>query len=173
MTFIEAYSIAEAAQGFLQLFCQNQLVAQQCVRIRKAGVYLYGPCEKLNGNVVLPLQAETVSGYTPGLCTERERKKEPQIRKTGDDNAHVEHIPPVFDLPLVSFCPCLWDLLKGRREPHPSADARVLWNRSPYLLLDSSQYAALPRKSFPPGKETQKYILVLRHATQQFTVRIV
>lgn len=67
MAFVETDCVAEAAQRFLQLLRQHQFVTQQSVGISKARVHLDGPREELDGNVVLSLQTETVSGYTPRL----------------------------------------------------------------------------------------------------------
>lgn len=67
MALVEANGVTEAAQCFLQLLSEHQLVTQQRVRVGEARVHLDGPCEELNGDVVLPLQTETVSSHTPGL----------------------------------------------------------------------------------------------------------
>lgn len=67
VALVEANGVTEAAQCFLQLLGEHQLMTQQCVRVGKARVYLDGPREELNGDVMLPLQTETVSSHTPGL----------------------------------------------------------------------------------------------------------
>lgn len=64
---VDPDGVPETGQGFVQLFCQHKLVAQQGVGIGIVGVHLDGPLEELDGDVMLPLQAEAVSCSTPGL----------------------------------------------------------------------------------------------------------
>lgn len=75
MALVEADGITEAAQSFLQLLSEHQFVTQQRVGVGEARVHLDGSREELNGDVVLPLQTETVPSYTPGLQDE-EKKNE-------------------------------------------------------------------------------------------------
>lgn len=104
MALVEANGVAEAAQRFLQLLGERQLVPQQRVGVFEAWVHLYGPCEELNGDVVLPLQTETVSSYTPGLWGDKKIKIQLYIRFYffNIDNTAVKSVGS----PLVSFCPC-------------------------------------------------------------------
>lgn len=67
VALVEADGVAEAAERLLQLLGEHQLVTQQRVGVGEARVHLDGAREELDGDVVLPLQTETVTGDTPGL----------------------------------------------------------------------------------------------------------
>lgn len=71
MPGVDPDGVSETGQGFVQLLCQHKLVAQQGVGIGIVWIHLDGPLEELDGNVVLPLQAEAVSCGTPGLEQEQ------------------------------------------------------------------------------------------------------
>lgn len=64
---VDSDGISKTGQCFVQLFCQHELVAQQGVGVGIVWIHLDGPLEELDGNIVLPLQAEAVSCSTPGL----------------------------------------------------------------------------------------------------------
>lgn len=52
--------------------------------------------------------------------------------------------------PLGYFYPSLSDPWRGEKAIHPSASATMWWNKSPYLPLDSFQYALLRKISSLP-----------------------
>lgn len=88
MALVEPDGVAEAAQRFLQLLGEHQLVTQQRVGVGEARVHLDSPREELDGDVVLPLQTETVTGYTPGL---RDLKKKKKKRISYTCCSHKQH----------------------------------------------------------------------------------
>lgn len=90
--------------------------------------HLDGSLKELDGDVVFPLQTETVSCDTPGLQTGSHITRDIW---TGVVRTGVVWTGAV--VPQDSFCPCqsgLWTALTG---PHLSASATMLSNKSPSL----------------------------------------
>lgn len=105
MALVEADGVAEAAESLLQLLGEHQLVTQQRVGVGEARVHLDGAREELDGDVVLPLQTETVTGDTPGL---RELKIQEKVIVYWFIHSFCKpFIGLLLDpLPPASSCPC-------------------------------------------------------------------
>ncbi|RNA19675.1 hypothetical protein BpHYR1_003657 [Brachionus plicatilis] len=67
VSWLEKDGLAERRQALVHLFDENVLVAEQIVGVRELGVDLGGPVKKLDGRVVLLVQAEAVADHAPSL----------------------------------------------------------------------------------------------------------